>query len=179
MIIYCFWYSKSLFPVIPWLPLAPITMPTQFSCSFSCRCLRASSCWLKANVPWEILMHWNIPYLYTALSIPHSPCMHCRRTRILQKDWKCGTDSCQWSWCLHYLISPGWRVSPRETVSAEADMNWLFNNEEAQCLLFCYSYAYDMILRAHIQCWDYCLRLPLKSCRSSSPLNSCCFCCMS
>lgn len=133
-----------------------------------------SSC--LGNIPY---LYGNIPYLYTALSIPHPPCMHCRRTRILQKDWKCGTDSCQWSWCLHYLISPGWRVSPRETVSAEADMNWLFNNEEAQCLLFCYSYAYDMILRAHIQCWDYCLRLPLKSCRSSSPLNSCCFCCMS
>lgn len=85
MIIYCFWYSKSLFPVIPWLPLAPITMPTQFSCSFSCRCLRASSCWLKANVPWEILCigtsHIYIllfPFLTHPACIAEGP-VYCRK----------------------------------------------------------------------------------------------------
>lgn len=140
--------------------------------------LTESRCSLgNANVPWEILMHWNIPCLYTTLSIPHPPCMRVAEGPVYRR--KIGNVVLTAASEVGVYASPGWRMSPWETVSAEADVNWLFNNEEARCFLFCYFYAYDMILRAHIQCWDYCLRLPLKSCRSSSPLNSCCFCCMS
>lgn len=188
MIIYCFWNSKSVFPVKHTivaivshhpahaiqlqLPLDALLIPpvADWKQMFlgKCKCSLGNP---------HALEH----PMSTYCSLHSSPTLHacCRRTCILQKDWKCGANSCQWSWCLCYFISPGWRVSPWETVSAEADVNWFFNNEEAQRFLFCYFYACDVILRAHIQCWDYCPRLPLKSCRSSSPLNSCCFRCTS
>lgn len=84
MIIYCFWYSRSVFPVkhtivaiVSHHPAHAIQLrlPLEMHCWFL-QLLTESRCSLgSANVLWEVLMHWNIPCLHTALCIPHPPCM--------------------------------------------------------------------------------------------------------
>mgnify|MGYP001625839665 FL=1 len=109
---------------IPWLPLAPITMPTQFSCSFSCRCLRASSCWLKADVPWEILMPWEHPIsiwehpISIYCSFHSSPTLHA-----LQKDPYTAERLEMWYWQL-----------PVKLVSTLPYFTWLKGEPTRNCL---------------------------------------------
>lgn len=112
----------------------------------------------------------NIPCLYAALSIPQPPWMylaealvHRRKVgrAVLTAPSKAGVHA-----ALFHLGKGGHTHSLWETVSAEAGVNWLFNNKQAQGLLFYYFYAYGA--HAHLVWWDYCLRLPQRGARTGA-----------
>lgn len=135
---------------------------------------------LKANIPWVIHVCQNIPCLYTALAIPQPPWVYLAEGLVYHRKMGRAVLTAPSEVGVYAALSDlgkGGTHSPWETVSGEAGVNWLFNNKQAQFLLFYYFYAYST--HTHSVWWDCCLRLPPKSCKNRSPLSSCWFCCMS
>lgn len=135
---------------------------------------------LEADVPWVIHMCENVPCLHSALLVPQPPWMYLAEGLVHHTEMERAVPTTPSKAGVHialfHLGKGGDTHSLWETVSTEAGVNQLFNNKQAQCLLFYYFYAYGTC--THSISWDYCLRLPPKSCKNRSPLNSCWFCCM-